>query len=295
MRYEAFQHLVRQGHLTVGRDVGPLPDFTHVRVAARLGGLRRSRLHGNPGTPEGRRLGGLRSVAKRQAAAAQGLPSDGFQLAKVIQQPEPSPLLAEFFGMLLGDGCILNPFQVGLYFNTETDAGYADVMEEAARSLFGVTPRRLTAADSRGGALIFSSKVFVDYLLRCGFTSGDKVTRQAGVPSWIVENQEYARRCMRGLMDTDGSVYAYGHHVAGRSYTHHALCFTNRSFPLLDFVDISLRANGYRPTRTGFRVYLYRRAEVHRYFADIGTQNPKHAQRYHSYVGPPPTEAGRGV
>jgi len=123
-------------------------------------------VHGNPGTPAGRRLGGLMSVAKRRAAEQRGVPPpDGFRLAKPIQSPQRSPVLAEFIGMMLGDGCLNSAFQAALYFNTETDGQYADVMEELAGMLFGVVPRRQIAS-ARGGQLLFSSKRLVDDLIQ---------------------------------------------------------------------------------------------------------------------------------
>ena len=283
MQYESFQQLVQRTNVSIQHPIGSIPDFSHVRMAARLGGLSRNHTHGNPGTPEGRRRGGLVSMARRREAVKNGTPIDRFQFAKPIQRPEHSSRLAEFIGMMLGDGCLNSAFQAALYFNTDTDAQYADCMEALATTLFGVAPRRHSAS-ARGGELLFSSKRLVDYLIQLGFNRGDKVRKQAGVPSWIVENSEYCRSCLRGLMDTDGSVYSYQHTVYGRSYTHAALCFTNRSYPLLDFVEETLRVNGYHPTRTGFRVYLHRRVELERYFSDVGTHNPKHAQRYQTHV-----------
>lgn len=294
MRYESLQQLLSRAHLTIGREISSIPEFSHVRAAARLGALRRNRLRGNPGTPEGRRRGGLASMAKRLTAMRAGTLPDRFVFAKPIHHPAHSPLLAEFMGMMLGDGCLNSAFQAALYFNTETDRLYADFMEGLANTLFGVMPRRHIAS-ARGGELLFSSKRLVDYLIQLGFMRGDKVRKQAGVPSWIVENPEYCRRCLRGLMDTDGSVYSYQHIVYGRSYTHAALCLTNRSYPLLDFVEATLKVNAYHPTRTGFRVYLHRRVELERYFSDVGTHNPKHAQRYQTYAQHGGTTVGRGT
>ena len=283
MRYEAFQILIQRTGVEVGQEVGQTPEFSHVRAAGRLGALRRGRLYGNPGTPEGRRLGGLRSIARRMAEPNR-LVVGGFTLPKPIKEPERSSELAEFIGMMLGDGCLCSAFQAALYFNTETDALHADFMSDLAQRLFGIVPRRMTEPDSKGGTLLFSSKRLVDYLIKLGFARGDKVNNQAGVPPWILENDDYCRNCLRGLMDTDGSVYLYDHRVYGGAYKHMALCFTNRSHPLLRFVSGTLASNGYRPVTTGFRVYLYRRVEVDRYFSDIGTHNAKHLQRYQTYT-----------
>ena len=125
-----------------------------------------------------------------------------------------------------------------------------------------------------------SSKRFVDYLLTLGMPKGDKVAVQATVPQWICKEEEYKRSCLRGLMDTDGSVYNYSHRVYGRQYVHSALCFTNRSLPLLEFVEKVLSDEGYRPIVSRYQVYVHRRREMKRYFDEIGTHNPKFLQRY---------------
>ena len=283
MRYESLQRLAEQTKLPLHRGVGQIPEFSHVKEAAHLGALRRNQLCGNPGTPEGRRLGGLRSMERRWAAARPGLPMDRFVFAKVIKYPTYSPQLAEFIGMMLGDGCLCSAYQAAFYFNTETDAQYAKFMEKMAYTLFQITPTWDTSCGGLGGALIFSSKLLVDYLIALGFGRGDKVKTQAGVPAWILEDRIYRENCLRGLMDTDGSVYQYRHRVYGKHYVHTAICFTNRSHPLLRFVEETLRTSSHSPTTATFRVYLYRRGDVERYFSHIGSHNAKHLTRYSSY------------
>ena len=295
MPYEAFSHLIERTGLKIGREVGQIPEFSHVKAAAHLGALRRNRLYGNPGTPEGRRLGGLTSIARQHTLAPSVPATNRFVLPKSIAEPGLSSALAEFMGMMLGDGCLNNAYQLALYFNAETDSAYADFLETCARKLFGLTPRRWRDPDGRGGALIFSSKRLVDYLLRLGFARGDKVVTQARVPNWVLADPEYRRSCLRGLMDTDGSIYDYQHRVYGRQYSHAALCFTNRSLPLLTFVAETLRLNGYRPVTSGFRIYLYRRNELIRYFSDIGTHNEKHRRRYERCMNSGIEASGRGT
>lgn len=295
MRYEALERLVKMSGISIGQDVGSVPEFSHVRAAARLGGLRRDSLYGNPGTPEGRRLGGFRSIAKRYASGDPWIPPDGFRVGKFIRRPDPSPELAEFMGILLGDGCLSSAFQAALYFNAQTDAEYAEFMKTFAFTLFGIAPRQTREVGGNGGTLLFSSKQLVEYLIQLGFPRGDKVKNQTGVPEWILRDTEYRRSCLRGLMDTDGSVYRYEHCVYGRSYVHLAVCFTNRSHPLLRFVRETLATNGYHPTATEFRIYLHRRREVERYFSEVGTHNSKHLRKYQAYADSLASAAGRGA
>ena len=277
MRYECLQQLIEQTQLELERPIGQIPEFTHIREAARLGGLRRALLYGNPGTPEGRRRGGSTAIARRLAGS---LRADSFCVAKKIYHPNPSSSLAEFVGMMLGDGCLSGVFQAVLYFNTETDLAYARHMEALGLQLFGIRPTRVMDHSVHGGALIYSSKRLVDCLTGLGLTRGDKVVSQAQVPSWILERMEYRTACLRGLMDTDGSLYIYRHTVSRRQYSHAAWCFTNRSQPLLQFVKQTLQLTRFNPTTASFKVYLYRADEVERYFCEIGSHNPKYLERF---------------
>ena len=257
--------------------------------AGRLGALQRYALYGNPGTEEGRRLGGMTSTLKRQQAGEKEGPVDRFIVAKRIREPAFSSELAEFIGVMLGDGCISSPFQAAIYFNARTDLEYADFLEKNIEQLFGVLSRRVIKEGTGEGCLIISSKRLVSSLLRFGMSRGDKVTVQAAVPIWILRRVDYRRACLRGLMDTDGSIYKYAHVVSGRQYIHTALCFTNRSLPLLHFVRDILVEEGYHPVSAQFQVYLHQQSEVQRYMGEIGTHNPKFLRRYSDFLESRPT------
>ena len=76
---------------------------------SRLGGLRRVELYGNPGTPEGRSTGGKRTIQlfRSNPELARSL---GFAVRKEIRCPARSSELAEFVGILLGDGGVRNKY-----------------------------------------------------------------------------------------------------------------------------------------------------------------------------------------
>jgi hypothetical protein len=226
----------------------------------------------------------MTSTLKRQQAGEKEGPVDRFIIAKRIREPAFSSELAEFIGIMLGDGCINSPFQAAIYFNARTDLEYADFLEKNIKQLFGILSRRVIKEGTGEGCLIISSRRLVSSLLKLGMPRGDKVAVQVAVPIWILRRLEYRKDCLRGLMDTDGSIYKYTHVVSGRQYTHTALCFSNRSSPLLHFVRDVFIEEGYRPVLAQFQVYLHRQSEVQRYMAEIGTHNPKFLRRYSDFV-----------
>lgn len=260
-------------------------DFWSVRKFAKKGGLARSKKYGGPGTPEGRSLGGLVSQRRRK------LHPELFQhcnLKKNILSPKDSSELAELFGIILGDGGINNDCQVVITLNKENDKKYIKFVSKLIEKLFGLSPKiykyRSPACKKVVGVTINSTAV-VEFLLRRGLKKGSKVRQQIGVPNWIKNNTEFSRSCLRGLIDTDGGVYYHKHSSNGYRCFNIGLCFTNKSFPLLEFVKDALSVFKFSPRFSSSKnnIYLYRETEVLRYVQEIGFSNPYHLRRVRGF------------
>lgn len=284
MSYEALRRLRQHTGLALPLGLKILPEFWHIREAARLGGQRHAQLYGPPGTPEGRRKGG-RISSERFRSHPELAKALGFILRKPIKRPRESILLAEFVGIMLGDGCLSSHFQVGISFNAETDAAYGDYLQRLFQDLFGVRGSIQRRRDTHGWTVVGSSRALVEYLQTIGLVRGNKVAHQVDVPSWIWTRRSYQLACLRGLMDTDGSIYRYRHRVYGHRYRHVGLCFANHSKPLLRSVEAILRRCGFRPRVRPYGVYLNRQDEIQRYFRTIGSHNLKHSSRFCQYFG----------
>ncbi len=279
MPHESLLRLSRYTGFSLPPQIRILPEFWHIRRAAQLGGRRSGQLYGSPGSLESRRKGG-RVSARRFQENPELAKALGFKIRKSIKQPARSSLLAEFIGIMLGDGCLSSRFQVEVAFNTKTDKKHGLYIQHVFQKLFHVSAPIRHRSEGYGGSIVASSRALVEYLQTVGLIAGNKVHHQVDVPSWILENQIYQRACLRGLMDTDGSVYWYTHRVYGHSYSHVALCFTNHSRPLLASVERMLLDYGFRPRRRPHAVFLHRQEDVKRYFQIIGTSNPKHRRRF---------------
>ena len=90
---------------------------------------------------------------------------------------------------------------------------------------------------------------------------------------------EYSAACLRGLMDTDGGVFLHKYRVNGKIYSYKKICFTNRSVPLLDFVEETLLRLGFNPKKIlkveNKKVWLYNSNEVEEYLGLVGTSNQR--------------------
>ena len=120
-----------------------------------------------------------------------------FRLRREIVKPKRSPALAEFVGIMLGDGGI-GHYQATITLNAVTDTEYADFVVGAIGQLFGLTPSRQTRENVC--VIVVSSVELVEFLCRIGLVQGNKVKHQANLPSWIFADPHRVRACLRGLM-----------------------------------------------------------------------------------------------
>lgn len=251
---------------------------------ARLGGLRRVELYGNPGTWEGRSKGGKRTIAKFHNDPALARRT-GFIVRKEIRQPKESSALAEFIGIMLGDGGLSGNHQVSISFNYKTDRAYADYISKISKQLFRLNSHIHRRKKSNGADIVLSSSNLVDFLRARGLRVGNKVKNQVAVPQWVSKNPLYAVTCLRGLMDTDGGLYYHTYISKGKTYRYLKLGFCNRSKPLLHFVSMVLTKLGYRISKSGDNLSIPSETEVKRYFAEIGSSNPKHLNKFKDFFG----------
>lgn len=238
----------------------------------RKGGLVLFEKHGSPATLEGRRKGGAKALAilRQKGLIPQ---TKTFALPKGYNSN-----LAEFVGVLLGDGGITHG-QVCVTLNREADAEYVKFVVGLGMKLFGEKPRLLPRKDSKAIEIYYNGVSLVNYLLRIGLKVGNKVKQQVDVPGWIKSSSCFKVACLRGLMDTDGGVFIHKYKVNGKLYKYKKVCFTNRSLPLLEFVQMTLQELELTPkiiTKVeNKKVWLYNVSEVNQYLKIVGTHNAR--------------------
>jgi hypothetical protein len=80
-------------------------EFWSGRINGRKAALERLRVYGPPGTPEGRSKGGLVSWQRRRENP-DVYRKQGCIVGNEFNKPKKSEDLAEFIGIVLGDGCL---------------------------------------------------------------------------------------------------------------------------------------------------------------------------------------------
>lgn len=245
-----------------------LPRYWYIQKAAKLGGKRTFELYGVLGTREDRVKGGKISWLKRRNNTELWQ-----KYTNTIKEPEISVELAEFIGIILGDGS-LTRFQCVIYLNSDTDQEFAYYVRDLIKKLFNLTPSIYKSKNKKVWRVSISSVNLVEYLRTKGLNIGNKVRLQVGVPEWIWLDSGYVKACIRGLVDTDGCFTLHRYKVNGNEYCYPKICFTNHSEPLLDFIDKGLNRLGFHPKRTfKYEVWLHNHNEARRYLEEIGTRN----------------------
>ena len=200
---------------------------------------------------------------------------------KRVQFPKRSIMLAEFCGIVLGDGGITD-YQVTITLNLKDDAKYAVFVVRLCEKLFGFSPGIYIRKEDNTKTILLSRIEVVRFLTkRMGLIKGNKVKHQISIPHWIMTKKSYQVACLRGLVDTDGSVFTHRYIVNGKQYAYKKLSFTSASEPLKNDVYKILKVLGMKPHLTGkFDVRLDSKVDMRTYFSLVSSSNPKHLKRY---------------
>ena len=196
---------------------------------------------------------------------------------KSVLIPKKSARLAEFVGIMLGDGGINNPWQAVITVNSIRDRKYADYISKLSRELFGISPVLSVRKERNTLVLRLSSISVVDFLVELGLPRGNKLKAGLKIPDWILKKKSYKIACVRGLVDTDGCLYVHKHTVGGKKYENLGLSFRSHSPELLWQVATIFEENRIIPhiTKRERDLCLYRQDAVSRYLTVFGTANER--------------------
>lgn len=243
---------------------------------SRKGGFAYYNKYGLLGSIESRRRGGIAGIAKlREMGLATPI--------KIFNLPKQSIKLAEFVGIMLGDGHI-DKIQIEITLNSIADADYSNFVLNLCNELYCCYPKMIKAKNCNALRIYYNGINLVKFLTSIGMIVGNKVKQQVGVPEWINNKIEYKIACLRGLMDTDGGIFIHKYKVNKKIYSYKKICFVNRSMPLLYFVYNTLNELGFTAKLIdkveNKRVWLYNTQEIQKYLEIVKSNN----QRLNKYI-----------
>jgi len=200
-----------------------------------------------------------------------------------IKKPRKSKALAEFVGIVLGDGGI-SKSQISISFNSKDEKEYAKFVKSLIRRLFDVYVGTCFDKEYLSFDLLISRIKLIHFCIeKLDLKRGNKVKQQVDIPEWIKQNKSYLIACVRGLMDTDGCAFTHRYRVNGKLYSYKKLAFKNSSYPLIrsvyDFLKNILLLHP-RISKDFKEVRIESKRDVEKYFQLIGFHNPKNLKRY---------------
>ncbi|MDO8593625.1 MAG: LAGLIDADG family homing endonuclease [bacterium] len=206
---------------------------------------------------------------------------------KKVTIPKHSVALAEFFGIMLGDGGINNPWQATITLNAIKDRLYAIYIKKMIKDLFGVVPSSFVYKTRDALRILANGVSLVDFLVSEGLPRGNKLRAGLMIPTWILRNNKYSYACVRGLIDTDGCMFIHTHTVGGKVYKNIGLAFSSRSPELIGQVAAILEKSGIIPhvNLRGTDIYIYRKDAVERYLKIFGSSNTRISSVYKKWRG----------
>ncbi len=243
--------------------------------AGRIGGIKRYKIYGNPGTIEGRKKGGLNSLKTHR------LKQTKFKTLKLFPILQESKKLSEFFGIMIGDGGMSNN-QLIITLNS-LEVQYIEYVSSLILKLFQQKPALYKRENIT--QIVLSSKDLVNKLHAKGLLIGNKIRQNVGIPVWISNNNHYVFYCLRGIFDTDGCIYQDTHTYKGKTYKNVCLAYTTYSQVLFNNIVDTLRKNDLNPVISSKnRVGLRRKEEVIKFFNYFKPANQKHLQKYKNFL-----------
>ncbi|MBU0929683.1 MAG: hypothetical protein KJ623_01270 [Nanoarchaeota archaeon] len=170
--------------------------------------------------------------------------------------------LAEFIGIILGDGSVYKN-TLNITFD-KRNTNYIEYVNNLFKETFNLKFKKRINPKRNEAHLYYYNQNLIKRLVKLGLKKGDKIKSQVGIPNWIKNNKLYSKRCIGGLIDTDGCIYFC------KREKHIYIKFTNFNQQLLDDFKEVTKNLGYSFAKANKRnACLYRKDEVVRFINDI--------------------------
>jgi len=204
--------------------------------------------------------------------------------------------LAEFIGALIGDGYIYaknHKYQIGIVGNPQTDKEY---FERLKQLILNEWKKEVKIKLRSGGIrIVFNSKEICEFLMNdMKIFHGKGKCQNVTIPEEIYKNWNLAKYAIRGIADTDGSVF-----VSKKPGIEKYPCIeiTTTSKNLISQLRNLLNEHDFRVTvRTekrikknpnalpSYKLTLNGKGNLKRWIEEIGFSNPYKQDRAVSYL-----------
>ncbi|MBU2635384.1 helix-turn-helix domain-containing protein [Patescibacteria group bacterium] len=271
----------RQTNTKILKNIEVRDPFWYVNKGAKVGGLTVYKKYGRiGGDPEYRKKKWYEWWEKEGRFKKHPI----INVCRLIKKPRISKDLAEFVGIMIGDGGVTKS-QVSIYLNPITDNAYIVFVTKLIKRLFGIMPSFYKNNETEARIVVSRTRL-VSFCKSIGLKIGNKLKQNLDIPDWVKDKKCFKNACMRGLMDTDGCFFNECHKINKKIYCYPRLAFSSNSKQLRSSVVELLKELNFSPkVRCKRNVQLENREDIIRYFNLIGTSNPKHRRKFEIAFG----------
>ncbi|MBN1644837.1 hypothetical protein JW851_02250 [Candidatus Woesearchaeota archaeon] len=194
---------------------------------------------------------------------------------KKIQQPELTEKYAEFFGAMLGDGCIFSNLSgICISGNSILDRSYLEkYVSPLIFKLFQLKPTIYYSNQSNSMRCIVYSKKIAEFLIQQKFPQGKKTFENLKIPHSFFKETKLLKACIRGLVDTDGSIFAHPNTRICLNISIYSGSLLNSC--LKAFKKLNIKVGKYNKG-----INLYGTSKISNYFEKIGSSNVRNVLKY---------------
>jgi len=210
--------------------------------------------------------------------------------------------LAELLGIHIGDGCISENKRYSEYYlggDLVEEREYHDnwvgplFNKKIMNPLFNKNVNYKEHPKVGVYAFHIFDKKLVNFFKDFGIVSGSKIN--SGIPKKILSDKKLLKRFIRGLFDTDGSIFFQ---------KNYSINISKHIFPKIQLGSVSEKLvkdvynslillgmhpmmkkphKGKKDKNMVFRVIIYRKNDIQFYIDKIGFKNPKHSSKWQVY------------
>ena len=190
-----------------------------------------------------------------------------------ISKPDFSEKLAEFVGIMLGDGSISKTgYTIQITLNKSYEQYFLRYVSKLIFDLFDVKPKIIEIKNKDVIALRVNSLEMFEYLKKLNLSIGQE---EKCIPKWICENN-LKKSCVRGMFDSDGSIFLSSRWCV--------LNFKNSSKYIFSDFKETLNKLGIPTIISGNSINATSLWKIKKFFNEIGSSNLKHIIKFVEYV-----------
>jgi len=203
---------------------------------------------------------------------------------KILRFVKESKYLAELIGIILGDGHLevykkgkKRNYSLKIAGDKVKDYEYlSNYVSNLINRLFKEKGKIREVNKNNEIFLSIHGKKLTDFLQDKGLKPGNKKTNNQEIPKWIKDNNSYLKVCLRGLIDTDGSV-----HYISKLNKNPRISFTSCIPKLMKDVYNSFRKLNIHTSKVirEKQIFISSKESIKKYLKEIGFSNPKHLKK----------------